>query len=287
MESVSRVVVITGAASGIGLALVEICLQRSMNVALVDSNEEKLSTVIEHLSTKYSSKIIGFASDVSKLQSMQRVARDIWHQFKRIDWLINNAGIFSELAPIWELDNNHIQSVMDVNLFGVINGIKSFLPYLFEQSHCSSILNMSSFYGLCSGSHVAPYSISKHAVIALSESLHFDLQRTAERVSVSVACPSLVKTELLSNSDAKGSSLQHLFSTIMAQARPAMDVAESIINQFDKGIFYILPDREVKNYCQNYMQAIVDQGSPYQHGIEKLINSLIKRASLVKNSIEV
>lgn len=285
----SRVVVVTGAASGLGLALVEICLQRSMNVALVDINEEKLSEVIEYLSAKYTTKILGFACDVTKIQSMQRVARNIWDHFKRVDWLINNAGIFSQLAPIWELENNHIQSVLDVNLFGVINGIKSFFSYLINQNNPSSILNIASFYGLCSGSHVAPYAISKHAIIALSESLHFDLQRIKQSVSVSVACPSFINTGLLNASELQSQqpSLQLEFSRLMTQARPAIDIAESIINQLDHRIFYILPDKEVKNYCQQYTDALVNQQMPAVHGVEKLMGSLINRHSLNKKTMEV
>src|SRR5690606_28546485 len=116
-------------------------------------------------------------------------------RFKRVDWLFNNAGISGQLAPLWELTNEHIRNVMDVNLHGVIHGVQAFFPFLFMQTHRSHVINMASFYGLCSGSQMAAYSMSKHAIVALSESLYFDLQRLGKNIDVSVVCPSFASTQ--------------------------------------------------------------------------------------------
>ncbi|MFV0821654.1 SDR family NAD(P)-dependent oxidoreductase [Tatlockia micdadei] len=279
MQSSQRVAVITGAASGIGLALSEICLQQGMHVVMADNAVTALCNQVEQLSDKVETEVLGVVCDVAKPDSFKHLAKQTYEHFNRVDWLFNNAGISGQLAPIWELTNEHIRKVMDINLHGAIHGIQAFLPLMFQQTHRSHIINMASFYGLCSGSQMAAYAMSKHALVALSESLHFDLKRLDKPVDVSVVCPSFASTSLLANSaPLHTDKLHHMVADLIARSRPASDVAEHIVREVKNKTFYILPDREVKEYCTQRTTAIIEQTEPHQHSLEKIIASLSKRA---------
>lgn len=279
MESVQRVAVITGAASGIGLALARVCIQRGIHVVMADNAVTALCDRVEQLSTQAKVDVLGVVCDVTKPESLRHLAKQSYEHFNRIDWLFNNAGVSGHLAPIWELTSEHIRKVMDINLYGVIHGIQAFLPLMFKQTHRAHVINMASFYGLCSGSQMAAYAMSKHAVVALSESLHFDLKRLDKPVDVSVICPSFANTQLLANSaPLHADKLHHMVADLVARSRPADDVAEHIVREVENKTFYILPDREVKDYCEERTKAIIEQTEPYQHSLEKIIASLSKRA---------
>ncbi len=282
MKAGEHVAVITGGASGIGLALAEICLQRGLHVVLADIAVTALCDKVEQLSNHYDKgEVLGVVCDVSKPESLWHLAKQTKDYFGRVDWLFNNAGISGHLAPIWELTPEHIRKVMDVNLYGVIYGAQAFMPLMSSQKHRSRIINMSSFYGLCSSSQLAPYAMSKHAILALSESLHFDLRRLNKPIDVSVVCPSFINTHLLTNSSPLHADKFHqLLTDLISSARSPIDVAEQIIKQIEKGIFYILPDKEVKNYCEQRNNSIINQNEPYPHNLEKIIASLSQRALL-------
>jgi NAD(P)-dependent dehydrogenase (short-subunit alcohol dehydrogenase family) len=279
MKTARRVAVITGAANGIGLALAQHCLQRGMNVVMADNAISTLCDRVEQLSGQAEAEVFGVTCDVTKPENLKHLAKQTMERFNRIDWLFNNAGICGHLEPIWELTSEHIRKVMDVNLYGVIYSIQAFLPIMFNQTHRSNIINMSSFYGLCSGSQMSAYAMSKHALVALSESLYFDLKRLNKPVDVSVVCPSFTNTQLLVNSTPiNNNKLHEMLTTLIERSRPAEDVAQYILYELEKNTFYILPDKEVKEYCKERAEAIINQTEPHQHSIEKLISSLSDRA---------
>ncbi|KTD31914.1 SDR family NAD(P)-dependent oxidoreductase [Legionella maceachernii] len=280
MESSQRVAVITGAASGIGLALSEICLQQGMHVVMADNDVTTLCDKVEKLSAQSKTEVLGVVCDVAKPESFKHLAKQTYDHFNRVDWLFNNAGISGQLAPLWELTNEHIRKVMDINLYGAIHGVHAFLPLMFKQSHRSHIINVASVYGLCSGSQMTAYAMSKQALVALSESLYFDLKRLDKPVDVSVACPSFANTSLLTHSaPLHTDKLHHRVADLIARSRPAVDVAEHIVREVKNKTFYILPDREVKDYCEQRTKAIVEQTDPHQHSLEKIIASLSKRVA--------
>lgn len=281
MKDNKRVAVITGAANGIGLALTKTCIQNNMHVVMADNAATDLANQIELLRLRAKSELLGVVCDVSSFEDVRVLARQTYDRFDRVDLLINNAGISGHLAPIWEQTNEHVRQVLDINLHGVINGVQVFLPYMFEQSYRSHIVNMASIYGLCSGSHMASYAMSKHAIVALSESLHFDLRRLEKPVDVSVVCPSFANTQLLKNSSPLFPDKLHgMVSDLIERSRPAEEVANHIMQELNKKRFYILPDKEVKDYCEQRTKAILEQNLPYEHNLEKIIASLSRRAKV-------
>lgn len=274
-----NVAVITGAASGIGLSLTKKCLLNGMRVVMADISASVLEERVKELSLKFArADILDVVCDVSQWADVDSLAQKTFDHFNRVDLLFNNAGISGHLAPLWELPNEHVRQVLDINLHGVLHGVQIFLPRMFQQNHRSHIINMASFYGLCSGSQMAAYAMSKHAIVALSESLYFDLQRLDKPVDISVVCPSFVNTDLIHNSKPKGENpLQDIVHELVQRSRPAEDVADYILREVKNRTFYILPDKEVKEYCLQRTQAIVDQAPPHQHSLEKIIRSLSRR----------
>lgn len=273
-----KVALITGAASGIGHALSLVYLQKGVRVVLVDKNLAKLQIEAEQLTIQFPGQVTAIPCDVTNPLEVEHLAQQTYELMGQVDWIYNNAGIIGTLAPIWELQPKQINDVMNVNLNGMIHIIRSFIPFLFQQKNPSHIINMASLYALCSGSQMAPYSMSKHAVLALSESLHFDLKRLEKAVDVSVVFPSFTDTSLLSNSNSDhSSSFQSTLSSLLSHSRPAQEVAQHIIQEVEKKKFYILPDKEVKGYCDERTKAILLQETPHVNSVEKLISSLVKR----------
>ena len=279
MKETKPVAVITGAASGIGLALTKSCLQQGMHVVMADNAAVTLSERVAELNVDAQTEVLGFVCDVTRLNEVEQLAHQTFERFNRVDMLFNNAGISGQLAPLWELPNEHIRRVMDINLHGVIHGVQVFLPLMFKQQHRSHVVNMASLYGLCSGSQMAAYAMSKHAIVALSESLYFDLRRLNKPVDVSVVCPSFANTQLLANSSPTHTDKLHtMMSALIERSRPAEDVANHIMREISKKTFYILPDKEVKDYCEQRAKAIVEQRDPHEHNLERIIASLSARA---------
>lgn len=267
-----QVAVITGAASGIGFALANACAQRHMHVVMVDCAVDALQQASEKLSQLSHSQVLSVVCDVTQLDDVRRVAQQTYDQFNRVDLLLNNAGVNGPLVPLWEMSVSQIRNVMDVNLFGVLNGIHVFLPLMLKQQSRGHIVNMASVYGLCSGSLVGAYAMSKHAIVALSESLYFDLKRLKKPVDISVVCPSFVNTPLLVNSNlSSDDSLYQKMQDLIERGRSPEEVAEHILREVGHKHFYILPDKEVKDYCEKRVQGIVEQVAPAEHSLEKIM----------------
>lgn len=278
MQNTTKIAVITGAASGIGLALSQTYLQKDACVVMVDKDESKLNQEVTLLADRYPGKIMAVTCDITKSEQVHSLVQAVQEQFGRVDWIYNNAGIIGELGPVWELKPENLHQVMEVNLFGMVNLIQAFIPLLFAQNFRSHIINMASLYALCTGTQMAAYSMSKHAVLALSESLYFDLNRLDKPVDVSVVFPSFTDTSLLSKPvDGANPDLYASINKLITRSRPALDVAQHIVQEVDQKRFYILPDKEVKTYCEDRVKAIIEQEVPHRTNVEKLVCSLLKR----------
>ncbi|MDR3442633.1 MAG: SDR family NAD(P)-dependent oxidoreductase [Legionella sp.] len=273
-----KVAVITGAANGIGLALSQLHVQQGITTVMVDKDSVKLQNEAKHLEATFPGTILTITCDVTKADEVAQLAQQTEKELGRVDWIYNNAGIIGQLAPVWELNPEHVKQVLNVNLHGMIHVIQAFMPFLFKQQFKSHIINMASLYALSASSQTAPYSISKHAVLALSESLYFDLTRMEKPVDVSVVFPSFTDTGLLSNTaDATTSSFHGVLQSLLSHSRPAIEIAEHIVKEVEQKKFYIFPDKEVKGYCEERTKALLLQEEPHSTNVEKLMRSLIKR----------
>lgn len=257
-----KVAVVTGAASGIGRSVAIAFANRGMKVILADINEEALEEVAQELG-KISSEVLLKVTDVSDRTQVAELADFSYDNFESVNILCNNAGVCHS-APIRILSLEDWDWVLGVNFYGVLYGVHFFLNRMLESDNPCHIVNTSSDFGLGAGS-LAPYSITKHAVVALSESLHRELFKT--NVGVSVLCPGWVKTDLLKNTEHLGqqrSGILELTSEIFESLNLSKEgiengfrtgvepdlIAEKVIKAIEEDIFYIITPREIIQSAQ-------------------------------------
>jgi short-subunit dehydrogenase len=246
------VAVVTGAASGIGRSLAYAFVNRGMKVILADINEEALKVVAQELS-KTNNDVLIKVTDVSDRNQVSELAEFSYENFEGVNILCNNAGICHS-APISRLSLKDWDWALGVNFYGVLYGVHFFLNRMLESNIPCHIVNTSSDFGLVAGS-LAPYSITKHAVVALSECLSLELSNT--NVGVSVLCPGWVKTDLLKNTQhlsQQHSGVLELTSEIFESLNLSKEevensfrtglspdlIAEKVIKAIEEDIFYII-----------------------------------------------
>jgi NAD(P)-dependent dehydrogenase (short-subunit alcohol dehydrogenase family) len=182
-----QVAVITGGASGIGLGLAEGFGARGLRIVLADVEDEALRAARRDLEDRGAS-VATIRADVRQFDDVEAIANLATRQFGRVDVVCNNAGVNTGRASAWGFAENDWRWVLDVNLWGVIHGIRAFAPLLLEQDS-GHIVNVASMAALHPVAGLAPYAVSKHAVVALSECLRADLDERRSRVGVTVVCP--------------------------------------------------------------------------------------------------
>jgi len=191
-----KVAVITGAASGIGFGIAKNAIKQGMKVVIADIEEEALSSAQDKL-RNFGDNIIAVPTDVSKADNLERLAQETLETFGKVHLLCNNAGIFIR-GVLWEIPLAEWDWILNVNLWGVIHGIRTFIPIMLNQDENCHIINVSSTAGLTSSQYYdGIYNLTKHGVVAISEALSNELGALNSKIKVSVLCPSLVKTNLL------------------------------------------------------------------------------------------
>jgi NAD(P)-dependent dehydrogenase (short-subunit alcohol dehydrogenase family) len=191
-ELAGRTAFVTGGASGIGLALGRAFAQAGMKVMLADIETEALAAAVETLRDS-APDISGVVCDVADPVSVERAARAACEAFGNVHVVCNNAGV----AAAGGIDNISLDNwrwVLDVNLMGVLHGIRSFLPHIRSHGEGGHIVNTASMAGMSSGLGFSPYVASKFAVVGLSEGLATQLKPFG--IGVSVLCPGFVRTRI-------------------------------------------------------------------------------------------
>ena len=166
-EFKDKVAVITGAANGIGFGIAERCAQLGMKVVLAGINEENLLKADENLQKTGAATLV-VRTDVSKREDVKVLAQKTLDVFGAVHLLVNNAGVGAGTS-VWESTWEDWEWVVDVNLWGVIHGVKVFTPIMLAQDEESHIVNVASVAGLVPGHPCAPYQVTKYAVVGLTE----------------------------------------------------------------------------------------------------------------------
>ncbi|MGH9210287.1 MAG: SDR family NAD(P)-dependent oxidoreductase [Acidimicrobiales bacterium] len=191
-----KVAVVTGAASGIGRALAQRFATEQMRVVLADVAEEDLQTTAKELADEHGDdRIAAVPTDVRDPEATDALANATVDRFGAVHIVCNNAGVaVGGLA--WDIPADRWRWIVEVNLLGVVNGIRSFVPRLIEQGE-GHVVNTASVAGFVTAPAMSPYLATKHGVVAVSEALYFDLQVTGNSgVGVSVLCPEWVRTRI-------------------------------------------------------------------------------------------
>jgi NAD(P)-dependent dehydrogenase (short-subunit alcohol dehydrogenase family) len=269
-----KVAVITGAASGIGRALAERFAREGMRVVLADVEEPALLQTAVAMQ-EAGADVLPVVTDVSKAEDVEALARWTLEAYGAVHLLCNNAGVATG-GTVWESSLNDWQWVINVNLWGVIHGLHTFVPLMLDQGSEGYIVNTASIAGLLPFHFNAPYHATKHAIVAISEKLYYDLAARGGRIGVSVLCPGWVSTKIVDSWRNRPPELSDEAVEMTAEALAAYtalrqecaagmdpaDLAEQVFQAVRGGRFYILPHREYSPLIQARAEAVVEGGNP-------------------------
>ena len=197
-EFKGKVAVVTGAASGIGLALATRFAQEGMKVVLADIEAAALEAALALIRAK-DGTAIAVRTDVMRESDVKRLAETAFETWGNVHVLCNNAGVGGGFGGdgVWNIPTEDWDWVLGVNFRGVLHGIRHFVPRMLANAQPGHIVNTASVAGLVTGGPGAPYTISKHGVVALSELLYKDLKARNAQLSASVLCPGWVDTKII------------------------------------------------------------------------------------------
>ncbi|WP_154223434.1 SDR family NAD(P)-dependent oxidoreductase [Marinicella rhabdoformis] len=233
------VMLITGAASGLGLALAKQAI-KTHNVVVVDLQKEQGQQVVDDLKAS-GGEAIFIPCDVTNLTQIEAMKKHLMDAYGRLDVLINNAGVASQGDLIGSTEHEW-ERLIDTNLLSVVRISRTLIPLLSESSQ-ASIVNVASFAALALMPGMSSYNVVKAAVLALSETLRCEL--LAKNIHVSCACPAFFQTNLVSSMEGVDEAVKSKIGSWMKASKyTADDVAKMILNAVDKKEFLILADKQ-------------------------------------------
>lgn len=275
-EFKGKVAVVTGAASGIGRGLAEHCAREGMKVVLADVDEAALDETERDLKSA-GADVIAARTDVSKAGEVEALARRTLDAFGAAHLLFNNAGVGAG-TTVWESTLEDWQWALGVNLWGVIHGVRTFVPLMLRQGDECHIVNTASVAGLISGPALGVYKVTKHGVVSLSETLQCELAIMKAKVGVSVLCPGGVHTRIMDSernrpadlrNESAGASTHPVVAQAEAMVRQLVEagmspaqVAEAVFEAMRDGRFYILTHEDSTLEVRKRMNDILLGRSP-------------------------
>jgi len=248
MELKGKTAVITGGASGIGLATAIQFSKAGVNIVLGDIEDGPLNTQVEEMRS-HGATVIGVHCDVAKEADVEGLRDAALKEFGAVHVIFNNAGVASGSTigtpkKIWDW-------VMSVNLDGVVNGMNAFVPLFLEQNE-GHVVNTASEAGLVGVAGMGPYNASKFAVVGISESLFHELANTGKNVHVSVLCPNFVRTRIFESErnmpkelasyaeNPEGAEMKKIAAALVNAGIDAADVAKAVEDAVVHEKFWIL-----------------------------------------------
>lgn len=270
-----KVVVITGGGSGLGLAMARRFAREGMRLVLADVQADALAGAVAEFEAA-GTPVLGVRCDVSRQADVDALRDAALDRFGKVHVLCNNAGV----APgglAWESTLEDWQWCLGVNVYGVIHGLRSFVPQLIAQNEPAHIVNTASVAGLLSPPGMAIYCVSKHAVVTLTECLHHDLASKTDLVKASVLCPAYVPTGISDSERNRPAELRNapreptpddlareeaLRHAVKSGRITADDVAERVFEAVRDERFYILTHQKIKGAIETRMQDILLERAP-------------------------
>jgi NAD(P)-dependent dehydrogenase (short-subunit alcohol dehydrogenase family) len=274
-----KVAVVTGGASGIGLALARRFAGERMRVVLADVERDALDKATAELADAFGADdVLGVLTDVRDDEAVDALAAAAFERFGTVHVLCNNAGV-GVGGLTWTVPADRWRWAVDVNLLGVARGIRAFVPRMIEQGE-GHVVNTASAAGILTGPAMAPYFATKHAVVALSESLYFDLQLTASAVGVSVLCPEWVRTNIADTErnrpedvapaepaavpgiDVDPELVRALIQGLIDAGIDPDEVAVQVVDAIRNGRFWVLTHPTTVESARQRWDAIAADGQP-------------------------
>ncbi len=277
-EFAGKTAVLTGAGSGFGLECARIAAQRGMRLVLVDVQQDALDKAAAEL-REAGAEVLARRVDVADAAQMQALADAVAERFGAPHLVFNNAGVGSG-GLVWENTLADWQWVLGVNLWGVVHGVRLFTPMMLAAAKADPawhghIVNTASMAGLLTPPNMGIYNVSKHAVVALTETLYQDLNLVTEQVGASVLCPYFVPTGITQSERNRPESLRDASLTPSQRISQAMidkavtsgkvsaaEVATKVFDAVVSGAFYIYSHPRALGNVESRMQAIVEGRNP-------------------------
>ena len=273
-----KTAVLTGAGSGFGLECARIAAQRGMNVVLVDIQQDALDAADAEIRAA-GARTLARRVDVSKPEDMDRLAEEVKAAFGAPHFIFNNAGVGAG-GLIWENSVKDWEWVLGVNLWGVVNGVRSFTPMMLDAArrdpaYQGHIVNTASMAGLLTPPNMGIYNVSKHAVVALTESLYQDLKLVTDQISASVLCPYFVATGIHNSERNRPADMPAAELTASQRIQQAMtdkatgsgkvtaaDVARKVFDAIEQDQFYVFSHPRALGNVKSRTDAIVNIQNP-------------------------
>ena len=275
-----KVAVVTGAASGIGLALAQAFAAAGMHVLLADVEHEALQRAAQGIAGDAASstngRIVAQVCDVTRPEQVDALAEQAFSTFGAVHVLCNNAGVTGRFAPVWEQTDAEWRWVFAVNVLGLANGARSFVPRMLAQGDAAHIVNTVSEAAFAPRPFVGVYHASKFAALGLTENLAQDLQIAGANIRVSALCPGAVNTRVMQAarnrpaeigapappSNAAAQSLLDNYNAALAKGMSPAEVAACVLDSIRSGRFYVFPHDDVRTRQLARAQAIADHRYP-------------------------
>jgi NAD(P)-dependent dehydrogenase (short-subunit alcohol dehydrogenase family) len=264
-----QVAVVTGGGSGIGLALANRFASAGLHVVLADVQEDALAAAKAEVEG-HGVEVLTVPTDVSKEADVQALAAATLERFGAVHVVCNNAGVAGRSDP-WFGPLSSWEWVMGVNFWGVVHGCRTFLPHLVGGGH---IVNTASIAGLYPG-FAASYDASKHAVVAMTESLYTTVTSAGLPIGVSVLCPGWVRTQILESdrnwpasmgelppSDPAADVTRRHIEKAIAEGRTPASVADAVADAVTAGRFWVIPHQDFLDLCIERWATIADRLDP-------------------------
>ena len=289
-EFSGKTAVVTGAASGMGLAFARRFAAEGMNVVLADIEQDALDVQVQQLQQE-ERNVLGVTVNTMRREALEDLRDRTIAEFGNIHILCNNAGVTSRedaglgagngLRAVWEVPDSTWDWVMGVNFWGVLYGLQVFMPHMHGHGEEGHIVNTASVAGLIPGG--SAYSVSKHGVLTLTEGLHGQLKLLNSKIGASVLCPGFVNTKIAEaerNRPAEFGEKLTEMSDEQTQAVAAIlgggmdpdDVAELVFNSIVEERCYILPHAGWDDVVRNRVEQIVARETPIEVDFEDLVS---------------
>jgi len=263
-EFEGRVAVVTGAASGIGLATATRFAHEGMRVVLADIERDSLEAAVSNLQGQ-GHDVLGVPTDVSRWDAIQHLADQALNAFGQVNVVHNNAGVV-RAGRMEELSIADWEWVLGVDLWSVIYGVKIFLPLIREAGE-GHIVNTASSSGLQSAPDIGPYNVAKFGVVALSETLQLELIAEGSPIGASVLCPGAIATRITESErnrpDAAAETetnqrFRSFASKIVAEGLSPESVAEQIVHAIRAQEFWILTHADWIDVLRKRVEGMED-----------------------------